>query len=126
MYRIGKAFRFEAAHHLPGLPQGHKCARPHGHSYTAEVTVVTDGDLTGPGFVVDFAELAALGRFLDAAFDHRDLTTVLPVAPTSENVAAHLYQWCAENLALPAGARVEKVRVSETASTFAEYAPVPL
>lgn len=125
MYRIGKAFRFEAAHHLPGLPEGHKCARPHGHSYTAEVTVVTGAELTGPGFVVDFAELAALGTYLDAAFDHRDLNAVLPVASTSENLAAHLYQWCTVNLTLPAGVRVEKVRVSETASTFAEYIPVP-
>lgn len=34
MYRIGKRFMFEAAHHLPDLPEGHKCARLHGHSYT--------------------------------------------------------------------------------------------
>lgn len=126
MYRIGKLFRFEAAHHLPGLPVGHKCARPHGHSYTAEVTVVTGGELTGPGFVVDFAELTALGAYLDASFDHQDLNSVLSVAPTSENLAAHLYLWCRANLALPDGVRVEKVRVSETRSTFAEYAPVPL
>lgn len=126
MYRIAKTFRFEAAHHLTGLPEGHKCARPHGHSYTVQVTVVTEGELTGPGFVVDFAELSVLGGYLDAAFDHRDLNTVLAVAPTSENVAAHLYHWCTGNLALPDGVRVEKVRVSETGSTFAEYAPVPL
>lgn len=126
MYRIAKTFRFEAAHHLTGLPEGHKCARPHGHSYTAQVTVVTGAELTGPGFVVDFAELTALGIYLDTAFDHQDLNTVLPVTPTSENVAAHLFHWCTANLALPDGVRVEKVRVSETASTFAEYTPVPL
>lgn len=124
MHRIGKQFGFEAAHSLPDLPQGHKCARPHGHSYTVEVTIVADGELTGPGFVVDFADLAPLGAYLNAELDHRDLNAVLPVAPTSENLAAHLYQWCTANLALPVGVRVEKVRVSETASTFAEYAPV--
>ncbi|HEX8632453.1 MAG TPA: 6-carboxytetrahydropterin synthase [Catenuloplanes sp.] len=124
MHRIGKQFRFEAAHSLPDLPQGHKCARPHGHSYTVEVTLVADGELTGPGFVVDFADLAPLGTHLNAELDHRDLNTVLPVAPTSENVAAHLYRWCTANLALPVGVRLEKVRVSETASTFAEYAPM--
>ena len=126
MYRIAKTFQFEAAHHLIGLPEGHKCARPHGHSYAAQVTVVTGGELIGPGFVVDFAELAALGAYLDAVFDHRDLNAVLPVRPTSENVAAYLYHWCTTNLALPSGVRVEKVRVSETRSTFAEYAPVAL
>lgn len=42
MYRIGKLFRFEAAHHLSDLPEGHKCARLHGHSYTVEISVATD------------------------------------------------------------------------------------
>jgi 6-pyruvoyltetrahydropterin/6-carboxytetrahydropterin synthase len=61
MYRIGKSFMFEAAHRLVTLPPGHKCNRPHGHSYTAEVVVVAT-DLVGPGFVVDFAELKPFGR----------------------------------------------------------------
>ena len=36
-HTIGKRFSFEAGHRLGGLPEGHKCARPHGHSYTVEV-----------------------------------------------------------------------------------------
>lgn len=123
MYRIGKRFRFEAAHHLPELPEGHKCARLHGHSYTVEVSVATDGDLTPPGFVVDFAVLSALGTYLSARFDHRLLNEVLDVAPTSENLARLLYEWCTASLLLPPGVTVAAVRVSETASTFAEYAP---
>lgn len=123
MYRIGKCFRFEAAHHLPELPEGHKCARLHGHSYTVEVSVATDGGLTPPGFVVDFAELSTLGTYLSERFDHRVLNEVLEVAPTSENLARLLYEWCAANLPLPPGVTVAAVRVSETASTFAEYAP---
>lgn len=127
MYRIGKRFRFEAAHSLPDLPDGHKCARPHGHSYLVEVTLTTTDALNGPGFVVDFGELAPLGEYLDATFDHRDLNSVLDCVldgpATSENLACHLYRWCCEHLVLPGGVRVEKVRVSETASTFAEYAP---
>ena len=123
MYRIGKRFRFEAAHHLPELPEGHKCARLHGHSYTVEVSVATNGDLTPPGFVVDFAELSALGTYLSERFDHRVLNEVVDVAPTSENLARLLYEWCAANLRLPPGATVAAVRVGETTSTFAEYAP---
>ena len=123
MYRIGKQFRFEAAHSLPGLPDGHKCARPHGHSYSVEITLATTEDLYGPGFVVDFADLAGLGTYLNGSFDHRDLNTVLDVPATSENLARHLYCWCVEHLDLPDSVRVERVRVSETASTFAEYAP---
>lgn len=126
MYRIGKRFVFEAAHQLPGLSEGHKCARLHGHSYTVEVSVATDGDLTPPGFVVDFDELSALGTYLNETFDHRDLNQVVDVAPTSENLARLLYEWCAANLRLPPGVTVAAVRVSETASTFAEYAPARL
>lgn len=124
MYRIGKRFRFEAAHSLPGLPDGHKCARPHGHSYTVEVTLVTTESLNPPGFVVDFGDLARLGEYLSSSFDHRDLNTVLDVPATSENLARHLYCWCVEHLRVPPGVQVEKVRVSETASTFAEFQPV--
>ena len=123
MYRIGKQFRFEAGHSLSGLPDGHKCARWHGHSYTVEVTLTTTEDLRGPGFVVDFADLGAFGEYLNASFDHRDLNTVLDVPSTSENLARHLYCWCVEHLDLPGSVRVEKVRVSETVSTFAEFAP---
>lgn len=125
MYRIGKRFRFEAAHSLPGLPAGHKCARQHGHSYTVEITLAATDDLHDPGFVVDFADLATLGAYLNGSFDHRDLNTVLDAPATSENLARHLYRWCGEHLDLPGGVRVEKVRVCETASTFAEYAPDP-
>ncbi len=47
-YAIGKRFSFEAGHRLGGLPAGHKCARPHGHSYTVEV-IVTAGERLGRG-----------------------------------------------------------------------------
>jgi 6-pyruvoyltetrahydropterin/6-carboxytetrahydropterin synthase len=126
VYRIGKRFGFEAAHRLPGLPDGHKCARPHGHSYTVEVSLTADGDLVPPGFVVDFAALAPLGAYLAERFDHRDLNEVVDGAPTSENLARLLYDWCAANLALPAGVSIAAVRVAEAASTFAEYTPARL
>jgi 6-pyruvoyltetrahydropterin/6-carboxytetrahydropterin synthase len=122
VYRIGKAFSFEAAHHLPGLPAAHKCSRPHGHSYTVEV-IVAAGELTSPGFVADFADLGPLRDHLAAELDHRDLNEVLDIEPTSENLARHLYEWCRDNIPLPRAARVEAVRVSETAPAWAEYRP---
>lgn len=123
MYRISKKFTgIEAAHRLDELPDGHKCSRLHGHSYTVEVTV-TAGNLTSPGFVVDFAELAPLGDYLKKAADHRVLNEVFGFQPTSENLARHLYDWCQDNIPLPGGARIESVRVSETAATWAEYQP---
>jgi len=36
---LKKQFLFEAAHHLPHVPAGHKCARVHGHSYRVEVVL---------------------------------------------------------------------------------------
>ena len=42
MHRIGKQFSFDAAHHLPGFPPGHKCSHVHGHRYTAEFILTAD------------------------------------------------------------------------------------
>ncbi|MEU7802545.1 6-carboxytetrahydropterin synthase QueD [Micromonospora arborensis] len=120
IYRIGKTFKFEAAHQLGGLPAGHQCGRVHGHSYTVEITLVAR-QLTGPGFVVDFAELEPLQRHLDDEFDHQSLNNVIDVEPTSENLARVLFDWCSANLRLPDGAAVEAVRVRETATSWAEY-----
>ncbi|MFC0037184.1 6-pyruvoyl trahydropterin synthase family protein [Actinomadura rayongensis] len=122
MHRIGKSFGFEAAHRLSGLPEGHKCGRSHGHSYSVEVRLAARR-LSGPGFVADFAVLDEFRAYLQRTFDHRDLNDVMDAEPTSENLARHFFRWCATGLALPDGVRVESVRVSETASTWAEYAP---
>lgn len=124
VYHIGKRFTFEAAHWLSGLASGHKCGRMHGHSYTVEV-LVEAAELTGPGFVVDFGELAPLKRHLDARYDHQLLNEVLDVEPTSENLAKMLFDWCSAHLPLPDGAVLTAVRVSETAATWAEYRPTP-
>ena len=37
--RIFKVFQLESAHRLPNVPEGHKCARVHGHSFRIEVHV---------------------------------------------------------------------------------------
>jgi 6-pyruvoyltetrahydropterin/6-carboxytetrahydropterin synthase len=122
MYRIGKRFTFEAGHWLAGLPDGHKCGRQHGHSYSVEV-ILAAAELSAPGFVVDFADLGPLKTHLDRVFDHRLLNDVVAVEPTSENLARAVFDWCAVNFHLPAAAAVEAVRVSETPTTWAEYRP---
>lgn len=119
-YRIGKTFTVQAAHRLNGLAASHKCARLHGHSYTVEVTI-SSPSLVEPGFVVDFAELDLLKQYLAETFDHRLINDVVAVEPTSENLARVIFEWCAAELPLPAGAQVESVKVSETATTWAQY-----
>jgi 6-pyruvoyltetrahydropterin/6-carboxytetrahydropterin synthase len=125
MFTIGKSFTFEAAHHLDGLPEGHKCARQHGHSYRVEVLLESE-TLTGPGFVADFAALMPVKAFLDGQWDHRCLNDVLAAdQPTCENLARHLFEWCRANLDEYAARLVAAVRVSETRATWAEYRPAP-
>ena len=119
MFRISKRFNFEASHHLIGLAPGHQCMRDHGHSYTVEIWVRALR-LGNAGFVADFADLKPFGEYLDTRFDHRCLNDILG-QPTSENLAEHLYYWAVSNLPLPPNAVLDRVRVHETAKTWAEY-----
>ena len=121
MHTIGKRFTFCASHQLPGLPEGHKCARLHGHNYVIEVVIGAD-QLVAPGFVVDFGELEPLKSYLDTTFDHRDLTVALDVPATSENLAAHIGAWFIHHLEPHIPGHLVRVRVSETETTWADYA----
>lgn len=113
IYRIGKTFQFAASHQLTHLPEGHKCKRLHGHTYSVSVTLATQ-TLNEDGFVVDFAELDQIGAFIRENLDHQHLNAVLAFMPTCELIA----QFIAEKFqALP----IESVRVSESPSTWAEY-----
>lgn len=87
LYEIAKAFSFDSAHRLTGLPTGHKCARPHGHTYTAIVSLSSD-TLDAVGMVLDYGELAPVKTYIDNELDHRDLCEVFPATnPTAENLA---------------------------------------
>lgn len=91
-HEIWKEFTFEAAHRLPRVPAGHKCARLHGHSFRVEVRVrgVPNAEL---GWVMDFADLKAAWAPLDAALDHRYLNEVPGLEnPTSEVLARWIWE----------------------------------
>jgi 6-pyruvoyltetrahydropterin/6-carboxytetrahydropterin synthase len=120
MHRIGKRFTFDAAHVLASLPDGHKCGRLHGHTYTVEIEL-TASQLTSPGFVTDFGDLAPFLRYLDERIDHRHLNEVLDVEPTSENLAEHFFTWCVTHLEPGIPGRVTAVRVGETPASWAEF-----
>jgi 6-pyruvoyltetrahydropterin/6-carboxytetrahydropterin synthase len=119
-HTIGKRFAFDAAHHLPSLPSGHKCARPHGHTYA--VTVCLGAPLlSGPGFVTDFGDLAPFKEFLDTTFDHRDLNTVVAFEPTSERLAEYLAGWFVEHVQPRIPGRLLWLEVAETPTSWARY-----
>ena len=119
MYRIGKDFKFDAAHQLGHLPDDHKCARLHGHTYHVVFHLEAD-ELDADGFVIDYGELAPVKRWIDATLDHRNLNDVVPpgVLTTAEAMAAWLFEeWCDSYPNLVA------VTVKETEATYSEYRP---
>ncbi|MFC5186802.1 6-pyruvoyl trahydropterin synthase family protein [Actinomadura harenae] len=119
MFEITKEFRFEGGHWLNGLPEGHKCARPHGHSYRVRVMLASP-ELDAAGFVVDFGDLAPVGTMLKARLDHQTVNDVLD-QPSSELLAQWIFQQCQEVLPPAVAALVTQVAVSETASTWVRY-----
>lgn len=119
-YTIGKAFSFAAGHHIDELPAGHKCRRPHGHTYTVEFELGATA-LTGPGFVTDFGELAPVERMIRDRLDHTVLNDVLPSPPTSENLARHLADWFVGFVEPQIHARLVAVVVRESPATWARW-----
>jgi 6-pyruvoyltetrahydropterin/6-carboxytetrahydropterin synthase len=149
-YRIAKTLTFESGHLL--TKHRGRCRFPHGHSRTVEVVLAAD-QLDANDMVCDFkAVKRVLEAFLDR-WDHAlCLNTaepgfallrqnygdrIVPFAgmdPTTEVMARTIFDTLNQKLAeaaqdreaeypVPAGVRLERVRVSETASSWAEYAP---
>lgn len=89
---IHREFTFEAAHRLPNVPDGHKCARLHGHSYRVQVHVA--GAVAEPtGWVMDFGDLKQAFQPLLEQLDHYYLNEVDGLDnPTSENLAVWIWQ----------------------------------
>ena len=85
-------FRFEAAHRLPKVPEGHKCARLHGHSYRVRITIEGDVD-PETGWIIDFDEIKkAFDPLLDQ-LDHHYLNEVKGLEnPTSETLCRWIWQ----------------------------------
>jgi 6-pyruvoyltetrahydropterin/6-carboxytetrahydropterin synthase len=118
--KISKDFTFSASHRLDGLPPDHQCARHHGHNYT--VRLIVSGEVTEPGFVIDYGELKPFGQWIDATLDHRYLNDIAEVRrygnPTAENLAQMLLHKAGE--LIPALIyHVVSVSVSETPKTWA-------
>jgi 6-pyruvoyltetrahydropterin/6-carboxytetrahydropterin synthase len=145
-FRIAKTLVVESGHLLTKHPGA--CRFPHGHSRSIEVVLASDS-LDGRDMVCDFKAIKHLLSAIVARYDHSlSLNTadanypalrttygdrVIPfegVDPTTETLARTIFQELRTHLSLPpadplypipAGVRLERVRVSETASNWAEY-----
>jgi 6-pyruvoyltetrahydropterin/6-carboxytetrahydropterin synthase len=118
--RLERSFRFEAAHFLPRVPVGHKCARMHGHSYCIEIAI--EGEIDPErGWVMDFADIDAHVAPLVRELDHRVLNEIEGLAnPTSELLARWLWQRL--KLSLPG---LCEIAVAETPTSRCIYRGTP-
>lgn len=145
-YRIAKIFEIESGHLLSKHPE--KCRFPHGHSRKIEVVLVAD-TLDANDMVCDFkAVKLILGEFLGrwdhalaintadpqfAYFQKAYGERVVPFTdrdPTTEVMAKAIFDELARRLPEPTASghyaigpnvRVERIRVTETSSSWAEY-----
>ena len=113
---LRKTFQFEAAHHLPHLPEDHKCRRLHGHSF--QVDIVVDGPCDSQlGWVMDYAEISQAFKPLWEQLDHHYLNEIEGLEnPTSERVA--LWIWDRLRPTLPL---LKEVVVAETCTARCVY-----
>ena len=113
---IFKAFTLEAAHRLPNVPEGHKCARLHGHSFRVELHVSGDVD-SRLGWVMDFADLKAAFHPLYDQLDHHYLNDVEGLDnPTSERLAIWIWERLKSTVPL-----LSAVVVHETCTSGSRY-----
>lgn len=95
---VFRKFTFEAAHRLPHVPEGHKCARLHGHSFTVVVHVEGPVDEEA-GWVMDFADIKRASKAVLERLDHRYLNEIEGLEnPTSEILARWIWQRLAPDL----------------------------
>jgi 6-pyruvoyltetrahydropterin/6-carboxytetrahydropterin synthase len=114
--RLLREYRFEAAHFLPRVPEGPKCARMHGHSYS--VVLVIEGPIDPDlGWVMDFGDMDVHVMPLVVRLDHHVLNELEGLAnPTSELLAVWL--WDRLRPALPL---LVEVQVAETPASRCVY-----
>jgi 6-pyruvoyltetrahydropterin/6-carboxytetrahydropterin synthase len=113
---IYKDFSVEAAHRLPNVPEGHKCARLHGHSFQVRI-VVSGHPGESSGWVMDFSDIKKVFKPTFERLDHHYLNDIAGLEnPTSENLA--IWIWDQLKIDLPELCRIE---IKETCTSGCVY-----
>ena len=118
--RLEKTFRFEAAHWLPNVPEGHKCGRMHGHSFV--VTIVVEGEVDEyTGWVIDYGIIKEAFEPIEKRLDHYCLNEIEGLEnPTSEVLSKWI--WDRMQQKLP---QLFEVAVEETCTCRCVYRGKP-
>lgn len=89
---IYKEFKFDAAHRLTNLPEGHSCGNLHGHTFT--VIVHVEGSIEAEtGWVMDYGTIKQICEPVINQLDHNYLNNIDGLSnPTSENIAHWLWE----------------------------------
>ncbi len=122
MYQISVEQHFDVAHFLRGY-QG-KCEALHGHRFRA-VVKVKSSRVNDIGIAYDFTELKQHLADVLSRFDHTCLNDVTPfnkINPSSENIAATIYNELQSKLA-GAPVSLSCVEVWESPESGAAYSP---
>jgi 6-pyruvoyltetrahydropterin/6-carboxytetrahydropterin synthase len=114
--RLEKTFRFEAAHWLPHVPEGHKCGRMHGHSF--RVTIAVEGEMDPhSGWVIDYGDIKSAFAPLEQQLDHFCLNEIEGLEnPTSEVLSKWIWDKMNPTLIL-----LSEVAVEETCTCRCVY-----
>ena len=113
---IYKKFSIEAAHRLPHVPPGHKCARLHGHSFQIEIHVSGPVD-PHAGWVMDFADIKTAFKPVFEQLDHHYLNEIPGLEnPTSENIACWIWHRLKPDLPL-----LSHIVIAETCTSGCSY-----
>lgn len=111
-----KEFRFEAAHRLPHVPEGHKCARLHGHSFICEVCVRGEVD-RNKGWFIDYGDITEAVEPIRKQLDHYYLNEIDGLEnPTSEILAYWI--WSRLQGTLPG---LYRITIRETCTSRCDY-----
>jgi len=119
MYRLSCETTISAAHFLREYKG--PCANLHGHNWKIKVEVSAI-ELNNIGLAIDFYDLKKITWKVVGEFDHQNFNEIPPfdkINPTAENIVKYFYEKIAERL--PAGIKMESLKIWETEKYLVEY-----
>lgn len=113
---IFRSFTFDASHHLPNVPAGHKCGGSHGHTFIVHLHFEGPVD-PEKGWVVDFGDIKDAFAPILEQLDHKCLNDIADLPnPTSEHLSVWIWR-----KTKPLLSSLSKVVVQESPQSGAVY-----